>query len=109
MIQLADTGGLQERRLRQCQFAALQVFLAQAVPADRVEVEIACAVCRFDALVEELPRFRHPVLARAQRSQLDQDLRSEEHTSELQSPMYLVCRLLLEKKRHITLRSSARG
>src|SRR5437763_6285137 len=25
--------------------------------------------------------------------------RSEEHTSELQSPMYLVCRLLLEKKR----------
>src|SRR5437879_6920888 len=24
--------------------------------------------------------------------------RSEEHTSELQSPMYLVCRLLLEKK-----------
>src|SRR5437762_9917983 len=26
------------------------------------------------------------------------ELRSEEHTSELQSPMYLVCRLLLEKK-----------
>src|SRR5437879_9425121 len=28
------------------------------------------------------------------------DVRSEEHTSELQSPMYLVCRLLLEKKKH---------
>src|SRR3712207_6952900 len=28
-------------------------------------------------------------------------LRSEEHTSELQSRQYLVCRLLLEKKRHI--------
>src|SRR5437762_11909876 len=27
------------------------------------------------------------------------DGRSEEHTSELQSPMYLVCRLLLEKKK----------
>src|SRR5437764_5855757 len=27
--------------------------------------------------------------------------RSEEHTSELQSPMYLVCRLLLEKKKII--------
>src|SRR5437879_12161221 len=27
------------------------------------------------------------------------DFRSEEHTSELQSPMYLVCRLLLEKKK----------
>src|SRR5437764_9899175 len=30
----------------------------------------------------------------------DLALRSEEHTSELQSPMYLVCRLLLEKKKH---------
>src|SRR3712207_7154764 len=29
--------------------------------------------------------------------------RSEEHTSELQSRQYLVCRLLLEKKKHITL------
>src|SRR5437764_4285521 len=28
------------------------------------------------------------------------DERSEEHTSELQSPMYLVCRLLLEKKKN---------
>src|SRR5437763_12355293 len=27
-------------------------------------------------------------------------MRSEEHTSELQSPMYLVCRLLLEKKKN---------
>src|SRR5437762_10921008 len=27
------------------------------------------------------------------------NVRSEEHTSELQSPMYLVCRLLLEKKK----------
>src|SRR5437763_881422 len=29
---------------------------------------------------------------------VDPQERSEEHTSELQSPMYLVCRLLLEKK-----------
>src|SRR5437762_4793204 len=29
--------------------------------------------------------------------------RSEEHTSELQSPMYLVCRLLLEKKKHVVV------
>src|SRR6266581_7066305 len=27
--------------------------------------------------------------------------RSEEHTSELQSPVHLVCRLLLEKKNHM--------
>src|SRR3712207_7985600 len=30
---------------------------------------------------------------------LDQRVRSEEHTSELQSRQYLVCRLLLEKKK----------
>src|SRR5437762_1614470 len=30
---------------------------------------------------------------------IESGLRSEEHTSELQSPMYLVCRLLLEKKK----------
>ena len=30
-------------------------------------------------------------------------MRSEEHTSELQSPMYLVCRLLLEKKKNTHL------
>src|SRR3712207_8812592 len=33
--------------------------------------------------------------------QEDQELRSEEHTSELQSRQYLVCRLLLEKKKKI--------
>src|SRR6202023_2322103 len=30
--------------------------------------------------------------------------RSEDHTSELQSPMYLVCRLLLEKKKDEKIR-----
>src|SRR5947209_12680242 len=30
-----------------------------------------------------------------------QIIRSEEHTSELQSRQYLVCRLLLEKKKHL--------
>src|SRR5690554_7083021 len=29
------------------------------------------------------------------------DIRSEEHTSELQSRPHLVCRLLLEKKKHV--------
>src|SRR5690348_397178 len=31
-----------------------------------------------------------------------ESLRSEEHTSELQSPVHLVCRLLLEKKKKTT-------
>src|SRR5438876_12214998 len=34
--------------------------------------------------------------------------RSEEHTSELQSPVHLVCRLLLEKKNRGQLRIRAR-
>src|SRR3712207_7819744 len=42
----------------------------------------------------------HVVAGRAHR--LD-DLRSEEHTSELQSRQYLVCRLLLEKKKNNSL------
>src|SRR5437763_10374594 len=35
----------------------------------------------------------------AEAGRIELDERSEEHTSELQSPMYLVCRLLLEKKK----------
>src|SRR2546426_8586470 len=34
---------------------------------------------------------------------VDVDVRSEEHTSELQSPCNLVCRLLLEKKKPISV------
>src|SRR2546429_3257004 len=54
-------------------------------------------------------------LAREMRNQAGKILRalaqgrSEEHTSELQSRLHLVCRLLLEKKKntlHILLRSS---
>src|SRR5262249_61848648 len=37
------------------------------------------------------------------RSMLEAEARSEEHTSELQSLTNLVCRLRLEKKKHITL------
>src|SRR2546425_4608197 len=40
----------------------------------------------------------------------DTTVRSEEHTSELQSLAYLVCRLLLEKKKkiHVQIRSTKR-
>src|SRR5208337_5594662 len=48
--------------------------------------------------------FRSPIPQSSGRKRRAQDGmlgygRSEEHTSELQSPMYLVCRLLLEKKK----------
>src|SRR2546422_2561887 len=48
------------------------------------------------ALVEEMTRD-FAVRARVWREA--RDLRSEEHTSELQSRLHLVCRLLLEKKK----------
>src|SRR5438552_12513925 len=40
-----------------------------------------------------------PLLPRTHTNSLAAMLRSEEHTSELQSPDHLVCRLLLEKKK----------
>src|SRR5207244_8935983 len=40
----------------------------------------------------------HPKRCAGKRQRLDAE-RSEEHTSELQSPDHLVCRLLLEKKK----------
>src|SRR2546423_8429913 len=44
------------------------------------------------------------VRARVQTTALSQaEARSEEHTSELQSLAYLVCRLLLEKKKNLSL------
>src|SRR2546426_7306818 len=42
---------------------------------------------------------RSPPKQHAQRRPWDKNARSEEHTSELQSPCNLVCRLLLEKKK----------
>src|SRR3712207_8322245 len=47
------------------------------------------------------------LLLRRPQVHLEMTARSEEHTSELQSRQYLVCRLLLEKKQY--RRSSSRG
>src|SRR2546422_3439646 len=47
-----------------------------------------------------IPAFNHPVKLAAELAVLDNiSNRSEEHTSELQSRLHLVCRLLLEKKK----------
>src|SRR2546425_3299297 len=48
------------------------------------------------------PASRQPG-GRAGQVGTDNDVRSEEHTSELQSLAYLVCRLLLEKKKKTTI------
>src|SRR3989454_8723469 len=56
-------------------------------------------------------RGREQVGLLLQRQERRQDplARSEEHTSELQSPCNLVCRLLLEKKKHKTHTSEGRA
>src|SRR3712207_8648467 len=48
------------------------------------------------ASLQALDEFRHLAVRRHRRRP---ERRSEEHTSELQSRQYLVCRLLLEKKK----------
>src|SRR3712207_7420139 len=77
--------------------------------------QTGCRSCRrLDADVLRWPRRRQAQApsgdeadlsgrGRSGRDQLRCDLRSEEHTSELQSRQYLVCRLLLEKKKRLSI------
>src|SRR5437764_7628038 len=59
------------------------------------ELEVI-ALMHFPPAEVRTETVRHNEPRPAGQSRINQ--RSEEHTSELQSPMYLVCRLLLEKK-----------
>src|SRR2546429_3199190 len=57
-----------------------------------------CMACTFSASATSTLQYHQgPVCARIQTSRTLR--RSEEHTSELQSRLHLVCRLLLEKKK----------
>src|SRR5438477_7387134 len=74
------------------EFNSWQVPMGEATPAvlEAMDVRVRRA-----ARAEEIA----PLVADA----LRQEQRSEEHTSELQSHVNLVCRLLLEKKKNMTL------
>src|SRR5437879_10969036 len=67
--------------------SALRLFACMLLLLDLLFAEVV--VQTVDALTPEPAVLLHPVG------------RSEEHTSELQSPMYLVCGLLLEKKKEL--------
>src|SRR5437879_8538836 len=70
---------------------------ASHIEAARNTCDSACRECKTSCASQKLDCLTH---AHADRS--------EEHTSELQSPMYLVCRLLLEKKKK-TIQSTTRN
>src|SRR2546425_7211941 len=55
-------------------------------------------------IVENIANIRVPMIAAIEGRAHVHSERSEEHTSELQSLAYLVCRLLLEKKKDQHLR-----
>src|SRR5574337_375846 len=64
---------------------------------------------QLSALHERYPAVpRIALTATADRETREEIARSEEHTSELQSPLNLVCRLLLEKKKHTQTRRGQR-
>src|SRR2546429_6433460 len=53
-----------------------------------------------------VPTPREPASSSPYTSSVTSSVRSEEHTSELQSRLHLVCRLLLEKKNKTTTRDT---
>src|SRR2546425_4579276 len=59
-----------------------------------------CGRRRGDGVIRCRSGRRDPTGGRHHLLECFQNIRSEEHTSELQSLAYLVCRLLLEKKKY---------
>src|SRR3712207_9062241 len=77
--------------------------LHDALPISQCGVWLAhCVGCGWIMLIFFPPFFPpFPLYFLPQICDKTASLRSEEHTSELQSRQYLVCRLLLEKKKNI--------
>src|SRR3712207_7606503 len=80
--------------------------LHDALPISRIPVrsaDVGARAVRGDGLQAVMRRQRHHgvelCLSRPPQVGRPRRWRSEEHTSELQSRQYLVCRLLLEKKK----------
>src|SRR3989441_9539554 len=107
--------GAEQMRKRSLGCRASSLFVEEILAADLVEggksAGPACddlfrSHARLQLLdgvrvADEREKFRRIELFRIE---LLQNCRSEEHTSELQSLAYLVCRLLLEKKKKIQTR-----
>src|SRR2546425_5282031 len=75
--------------------------LHDALPISPAAIRV-CHAERATAASRYSPARRRSIHARSALSARAENTRSEEHTSELQSLAYLVCRLLLEKKKNKT-------
>src|SRR5687768_17794215 len=80
-------------------FPYTTLFRSQQVHAERVRRVRLHAV---GAVGHEVDREEEERVAHQRRAPEQVRVRSEEHTSELQSRLHLVCRLLLEKKKQNT-------
>src|SRR5256885_12993074 len=104
-LDLDEHGRHQQVLGRQLEVAAADLVdiahvLARHVQHGNVEdVEVLLA----DQVQQQVQRPFEGFEEDLQRIGRDVQVRSEEHTSELQSPCNLVCRLLLEKKKKYTL------
>src|SRR5205807_6289302 len=67
--------------------------------ANGVQFDVPVGIMNGDGAAREGTSFHTTVVGGAYHLSADIGKRSEEHTSELQSPCKLVCRLLLEKKK----------
>src|SRR3712207_7880050 len=107
-VEFYEALGFEERRRKNIRDEAVNVFMGLPGDADRLELtynhgvdayELGTGYNHIAVTVEDLDRTLEALAAKG----IDPErppyrVRSEEHTSELQSRQYLVCRLLLEKK-----------
>src|SRR2546429_4946474 len=114
IIRRANEEGVPAREISERYIAAFRDDIAAlGVQAPKVEPKATDHVPEMIALIERLVSGgyayvvdgdvyfevrRFPAYGKLSGKNLDE--RSEEHTSELQSRLHLVCRLLLEKKKH---------
>src|SRR5207248_11751129 len=76
-------------------YRMLDVRMSRGVPNVWIVPRTRCETQALSRSVKRPPRCKGPNF-----SALSPRMRSEEHTSELQSPYDIVCRLLLEKKKN---------
>src|SRR2546425_8428449 len=77
---------------------ALPILLGAGTPLGPAQLGVLASIAHATPLVYDAPRVAFMGSG---------DERSEEHTSELQSLAYLVCRLLLEKKKTLASEQAA--